>query len=339
MIPNMRFNRPVIICACCAGLIIIGIYLSSSKSYIRESYDYLASSHASHVSLQELLIVAIAAAERGGNEVRLVRRSNLLSEKSKGKTKEGANDPLTDGDLRSHEVMYHGLSQAFPGVHIISEEHDSTVPDNIPDLKSVKPESVKGIALDDVTVPRERVTVWIDPLDATQEYTENLLNYVTTMVCVAVDGQPVIGVIHKPFMNETAWAWVGHQISSTLKTHSEAKREHPVIIVSRSHAGTVQTMAREVLGPSAEIIPAGGAGYKALEVASGKVDAYIHTTLIKKWDICAGNAVLNALGGHMTTLSGGDLYYGKNDPIKAEGGILATLREHYQYVKKFEALQ
>lgn len=37
------------------------------------------------------------------------------------------------------------------------------------------------------------------------------------MVCVAVKGEPIIGIIHKPFSKITSWAWVGKQVSQDLE--------------------------------------------------------------------------------------------------------------------------
>lgn len=37
------------------------------------------------------------------------------------------------------------------------------------------------------------------------------------MVCVAVKGQPVIGVVHKPFSKVTSWSWVGKKVSKDLQ--------------------------------------------------------------------------------------------------------------------------
>ncbi len=47
-----------------------------------------------------------------------MREENGLNEKSKGKTKEGANEPLTMGDLQSHRKMFNLLKNTFPEVTV-----------------------------------------------------------------------------------------------------------------------------------------------------------------------------------------------------------------------------
>lgn len=80
-------------------------------------------------------------------------------------------------------------------------------------------------------------------------------------------------------------------------------------------------------------------GYKTLEVIKGNQDAYIHSTLIKKWDICAGNAILSALDGKMTTLDGRHIDYSRGDQPKNEGGLLATLYKHDLFLEKLQQLK
>lgn len=70
------------------------------------------------VDLREMLAVAVLAAVRGGDEVRRVRESNVLHEKSKGKTREGAEDKMTSGDVLSNRKMFYLLKTAFPNVQV-----------------------------------------------------------------------------------------------------------------------------------------------------------------------------------------------------------------------------
>ncbi|XP_052777552.1 inositol monophosphatase 3-like [Mya arenaria] len=302
------------------------------------------------VSMRELLSASIVLARRGGDRVLAIRRDDTLDTKKKGETKEGANEYVSQGDMKSHEQIYYGLKKLFPKMNVVSEEHEKKPPSfsSIPDVDLHLQEVLAGVQ-EDQSIPISQITVWIDPLDATQEYTEmkdkdgsDMLHYVTTMVCVAVDGQPTIGVIHKPFANddkgETSWAWVGHGKSGNLQNGAPSSVGEKRIIVSRSHAGTVKEAAQESLS-DVKITPAGGAGYKTLEVVKGNQDAYIHTTLIKKWDICAGNAIIKALNGKMTTLNGGNIDYSQGHVPKNEGGLLATLYGHDLYLNKLGKLK
>uniref|UniRef100_A0A2K5WFC5 Golgi-resident adenosine 3',5'-bisphosphate 3'-phosphatase n=1 Tax=Macaca fascicularis TaxID=9541 RepID=A0A2K5WFC5_MACFA len=294
------------------------------------------------VDLREMLAVSVLAAVRGGDEVRRVRESNVLHEKSKGKTREGAEDKMTSGDVLSNRKMFYLLKTAFPSVQINTEEHVDAADQEVILWDHKIPEDILKEVTTPKEVPAESVTVWIDPLDATQEYTEDLRKYVTTMVCVAVNGKPVLGVIHKPFSEYTAWAMVDG--GSNVKARSSYNEKTPRIVVSRSHSGMVRQVALQTFGNQTTIIPAGGAGYKVLALldvpdkSQEKADLYIHVTYIKKWDICAGNAILKALGGHMTTLSGEEISYTGSDGI--EGGLLASIRMNHQaLVRKLPDLE
>jgi inositol monophosphatase 3 len=91
-------------------------------------------------------------------------------------------------------------------------------------------------------------------------------------------------------------------------------------------------------------IGAGGAGYKVEELFGYPSDndekttpgAYVHTTLIKKWDICSGNALLNHFGGQMTKLNGEDIDYHHSLSPKNEGGLVAALHDHQKYLDAFK---
>jgi 3'-phosphoadenosine 5'-phosphosulfate (PAPS) 3'-phosphatase len=48
----------------------------------------------------------------------------------------------------------------------------------------------------------EDMVIWIDPLDGTKGFTEGHLHHITSMIGVAVNKRPRIGIIHKPFYNE-----------------------------------------------------------------------------------------------------------------------------------------
>ncbi|XP_017277822.1 inositol monophosphatase 3 [Kryptolebias marmoratus] len=279
------------------------------------------------VDLRDLLAVSVEAAVLGGKEVKRVREHDTLEEKSKGETKEGAKELLTLGDLQSHRKMFNLIKNTYPEITVHSEERDNNL-DSVAWSRDIPADILNKIERGK-EVPAESITVWIDPLDATQEYTENLVKYVTTMVCVAVDGKPVIGVIHQPFTGFTAWGFVGQ--GSNLHPRSSYSINPPKVIVSRSHSGEVRQFTQKAFG-NTSIIIAGGAGYKVLSLLEmptsdsnpmDQADLYVHITFIKKWDICAGAAVLKALDGQMTTLKGEDIDYSGN-PLN-KGGLVASV--------------
>lgn len=161
---TLRVNK--FACFTLAFILFLFIYWrSGSSSYPVEKSDL--------VNLKTLLKASIYAAELGGKKV-VEGKKHELNIKSKGKTLEGANDPVTDADYASHCVMYYGLKNTFPKLKVVSEEHskgDSACEDQ-PIIDFGKNNQLDSIDfMNDELVYARDVTMWIDPLDATQEYT------------------------------------------------------------------------------------------------------------------------------------------------------------------------
>lgn len=105
------------------------------------------------------------------------------------------------------------------------------------------------------------------------------------MVCVAYKNNPLIGVIHKPFINrklnnsrmeyETYWAWsdvaLSQNIENALSRRKKSKNDNLKVIVSRSHTGTVRSLSDNLFGNNTKIISAGGSGYKSIELIKGSL--------------------------------------------------------------------
>ena len=256
-----------------------------------------------------------------------IRKGDDLGQSSKGSLQNSVDDPLTKADMESHQILVSHFRSIWPEVTVVSEEKDAVTKSPYIDINL---HSLSARLSPGMVDPKD-VRIWVDPLDATKEFTESLTQYVTVLVGIVVNGEPVAGVVHFPFEEHTMWGWVGHSTSFTPASES-ANKEAFRVIVSRSHAGDIESNAAAMGVES--VTPAGGAGYKVAEVLRGHQDAYLHNTLIKKWDLCAGDALLRAAGGRLTDWAGRSLDYSSGEEALVTGGVAAALHNHEKLVSK-----
>ncbi|GIQ85817.1 inositol monophosphatase, partial [Kipferlia bialata] len=221
-------------------------------------------------------------------------------------------DKVTVADFRAQKIIADNISDAYPTMYVVGEEDFSVVAgqdvDTTLSVCDVVPVDLGSYAVGDLAV-------YIDPLDGTKEAVAggDLRQHVTVLVGVTLRGRPHFGVIHQPYYNKggsaagrTVYGVVGHGVfGSVCAAPVSPSLPSPVHLACtrRGITGPMQASI-DALSP-VEVHRIGGAGYKVLCVIEGSCHVWAYPDSCSyRWDICACEAVLVALGGVLTTHAG-----------------------------------
>jgi 3'(2'), 5'-bisphosphate nucleotidase len=227
--------------------------------------------------------------------------------------------PVTIADHEAEEVLTEGLDRAAPGIPVIAEE---------------------AVAAGRVPATQDAFFL-VDPLDGTRAFIKGSPEF-TINIGLIVDRQPVFGIIYAPALDQL-YATIGpHEafeanISTEDKgidlgkcalTRLATRQPDPQALVafaSRTHASQSTDEFLQRL-PIAEKRKA-SSSLKFCLIARGEADLYARLGQTSEWDTAAGQAILVAAGGSVTTLDGCSLLYGKKEAGYANPHFIAWARD------------
>uniref|UniRef100_A0A8C5H4L1 3'(2'),5'-bisphosphate nucleotidase 1 n=1 Tax=Gouania willdenowi TaxID=441366 RepID=A0A8C5H4L1_GOUWI len=290
--------------------------------------------------LMRLVASAYCVAEKAGAIVRKVLHSGELDIV----VKTGANDLQTLADRLAQQSICASLSRLYPKITIIGEEDLAAeeVQEDLIESRQAEDILTKSCPGEYSELKEEELVVWVDPLDGTKEYTEGLLDNVTVLIGIAYAGRAIAGIINQPFYNyqlgpgavlgRTLWGMPGMgAFGFQLK---EVPGDRRIITTTRSHSNKLVTDCVNAMEPH-EVLRVGGAGNKIIQLIEGKASAYVFASPgCKKWDTCAPEAILHAVGGKLTDMHGNPYRYDANVKHMNSAGVLATLRNHDYYLQR-----
>jgi len=214
--------------------------------------------------------------------------------------------PVTAADERAEAALVPALSRLTPEIPVVAEE-----------------------AVAAGRAARVGSRFWlVDPLDGTREFIRRNDEF-TVNVALIEDGRPTLGLVLAPALGRL---FAGAQDVGALVVDAEGRRamacrEPPdqglTVVASRSHGDNAALNAFLADRKVASVRYA-GSSLKLCLIAAGEADLYPRLARTMEWDIAAGDAVLRAAGGMVTTLTGAPLTYGKpgfeNPPFVAAAG-------------------
>jgi len=201
--------------------------------------------------------------------------------------------PVTEADEKAEAVILAQLRRLTPDIPVVAEE---------------------AVAAGQHVEQGNRFWL-VDPLDGTKEFI-NRNGEFTVNIALIENGAPVLGVVYAPAIGRLFAGAVNHGAfleQDGLRRAIEVRTVPAAgytVVASRSHGDADALKAFLGDKPIAELRSA-GSSLKICLVAAGEADLYPRLGRTMEWDIAAGHAVVRAAGGHLTTLDGQEMSYGK----------------------------
>lgn len=249
-------------------------------------------------SLAALLPDVVALAEAAGADIMAIYNAGPTAVMHKAD-----DSPLTAADLAAHVRIVAGLQQLTPDIPVVSEE--GCVPD-------------EGA--------RTAPVFWlVDPLDGTKEFVARNGEF-TVNIALIERGRPVLGVVTVPAQNVSYWGSVGVGAYRRQAGETQAQRLHvavpreagrPLRVMASKHHFHEDTRTLIARMGAHELVQA-GSSLKFCRIAEGAADVYPRLGPTCEWDTAAAQAVVEAAGGHVCTLQGEPLRYGKAEVLNPD---------------------
>jgi histidinol phosphatase-like enzyme (inositol monophosphatase family) len=228
----------------------------------------------SSIDFEKVAAAAEAAADLARAETLSRFRSVAVETKEDG-------TPVTEADLAAERVIRKRLQEAFPEFSILGEEFGA-------EGRSDGPQWI------------------IDPIDGTIGFSRGIPLF-STLIALAVDGEPVMGLIDLPALNERYVGWKGggcRRNGKPTRVSEETDLQRAIIshgdpfcFDERGERPAFERMAREI-----PMLRGYTDAFGYAQVLGGGVGAMVDFGL-RIWDVAPVQILVPEAGGRCVTLS------------------------------------
>ena len=191
-------------------------------------------------------------------------------------------------------------------VNIVNKPYtidDLTIPEEFNGLVESSRDAMNALAKSIDPNAFKSLTVFIDPIDGTREFSTGLGEQCSICIGFAdASGKPVAGIVYRPITTPTTWA-SGAKSENFINSNLDvATVPNPKGFLT-SNGGISKFIGLLIDELGFERVPSGGAGNKMLMLLEGKGAAYIQDRGVSRWDTCGAEAVIEAYGGTLSKLN------------------------------------